>query len=981
VKKSIAGYAASAALAVGAVFAPAGWCAVVVVQQAGFDVKDQEAAAKAPAQAAPPKPANKETAVHLRNGDYVAGRLADSDRPGAIVWTSPAFASNLELPASIVESVRFAEPDPDHGPAEKADSAETQYMFELVGGDLVVGALESLDEERVVANAPPLGKVAMNRAALARLYRNQSAGRLVFFGPAGLDGWTVTTPKWREEGGALASEKPGASIERTFADAPSACYEMEISWRERGDFEIVLGEEPDPPAQPAQRAVLRAAVVRQPSASAKIPVARLDVWDGVLVLVREDEKQADVAVLREIPEGPGRLQVQVYLDQKGRVLVYSPTGELLADLDVPASEPRSIGRLHLKNKSGDLRLERLRVSKWNGEPPQPVQAERARVHRIDGAVVYGALKTYDPATRSFLVEADGKTKRIPDHQLQDAVLAPPAPAAAPRAVLAATRSGMRFSGELVRVQAPHLVLKCPGIQGEVSLPIDSLAALLSLAAPAEAPDSSAREGRLEADGVRLLGSLADADAAGAGAPGALVWRPHGAQVASPLAPHLAARIVYTKTPPAAQAKSAAPGAAMAVPPPVAPADALGLLLNNLAGRRAAPAKPAPAAAPPSPLGPHVLHLVSGDMLPCLAERIDEHGLHMRTPVSNATFVPHDRILALELLPTTAPVAIPKAKKDRLLTLPRSQKFSPPTHLIRSLQGDYLRCRLDEMDESDLRVEVRLESRAIPRKNVARILWLHGEPADPSAPPEDQRPPAPAPGARPSDGLVLAMLSDGNRLAFSPRRVEGSQLFGESDSLGACRVDLEQTDQLLLGGAVDEAAAQLVFRQWKLTHAPEPIEADEESSDAGRESPLVGKPAPDFTLDLVAGGKFKLSEHKEKVLVLDFWASWCGPCMQTMPKIERVVGEFPGVELVAVNLAETPDQVKAALARLNLDVAAALDETGRVAQMYGATAIPQTVVVGRGGVVARVFVGGGGPFEQNLRDALQAALAPPPQTAE
>lgn len=973
-RNSIAKYAASAALAVAPLLASAGWCEVVVLQEAGFDIADQQRAAEAAGR----PPENKQTAVYLRNGDFVAGRLADSDRSDAILWASPAFASNLELPTSIVESVRFAQPDP--APAEQPAPAPTPYTFELVGGDVVVGSLVSLDDERVVADAPPLGRVEIDRAALARLHRNESAGRLMFYGPSGLDGWNVTTPKWREEGGALAADKPGASIERVFADAPFACYEIEISWQQRGDFEIVLGEEPAlpaPPGQPAQRAVLRAAAPKLPAAST-IPAVCFDVWDDSLVLVREDEKQADLAVLSEIPEGPGRLHVQVYLDQMGRVLVYSPTGELLADLNVPASEPRPIGRLHLKNKSGDLRLERLRVSKWNGEPPQPVQAERARVHQIDGAVVYGPLKAYDPATKSFLVEADGGTVRIPDHQLQDAVLAPPEAAGPPRAMLAATRGGMRFSGELVRVQDPELVLTCPGIRGEISLPIDSLAALLSLAAPAETPEPAPREGRLEADGVRLLGSLADADRSGGSA---LVWRPHGSKVASPLAPHLAAKIVYKKPSPApAGGKVATPF----VPQPVevVPGGAVGVLVNNLLGRRAVPSKNAPQpAAATSPLGPHVLHLVSGDMLPCEAQRIDEHGLHMLTPISDATFVPHDRILALELLPTTAPVAIPKAKKDRLLTLPRSQKFSPPTHLVRSVQGDYLRCRLSEMDASELRLEVRLASRAIPRKHVARILWLHGEPADPDAPPEDQRPPAPQPGARPSDGLVLAMLSDGNRLAFSPQRVEGAQLAGESDCLGSCRVDLEQTDQLLLGGAIDEAAAQLVFRQWKLTHAPEPIEADEASSDARRESPLVGKPAPDFTLDLLAGGKFKLSEHADSVLVLDFWASWCGPCMQTMPKIERVVGEFPEVKLIAVNLEEGPDQVQAALARLNLDVQVALDETGRVAQMYGATAIPQTVVVGRGGFVARVFVGGGGPFEQNLRDALQAALATPPPSGE
>ena len=61
--------------------------------------------------------------------------------------------------------------------------------------------------------------------------------------------------------------------------------------------------------------------------------------------------------------------------------------------------------------------------------------------------------------------------------------------------------------------------------------------------------------------------------------------------------------------------------------------------------------------------------------------------------------------------------------------------------------------------------------------------------------------------------------------------------------------------------------------------------------AGTESALVGKPAPDFELELIGGKKFHLSENKGKVIVLDFWATWCGPCIQAMPQIDRVTHEF------------------------------------------------------------------------------------------
>ena len=83
-------------------------------------------------------------------------------------------------------------------------------------------------------------------------------------------------------------------------------------------------------------------------------------------------------------------------------------------------------------------------------------------------------------------------------------------------------------------------------------------------------------------------------------------------------------------------------------------------------------------------------------------------------------------------------------------------------------------------------------------------------------------------------------------------------------LGACRVDLNAVDQLLIGGAIEEAAAQLAYHQWKLHHAIEPKSARRRigaTAAAGTESALVGKPAPPFELDLLAGRKFRLAERK------------------------------------------------------------------------------------------------------------------------
>ena len=135
--------------------------------------------------------------------------------------------------------------------------------------------------------------------------------------------------------------------------------------------------------------------------------------------------------------------------------------------------------------------------------------------------------------------------------------------------------------------------------------------------------------------------------------------------------------------------------------------------------------------------------------------------------------------------------------------------------------------------------------------------------------------------------------------------------------------------------------------------------------------MVGNQAPDFQLELLDGQNFRLSDQHGRITVLDFWATWCGPCIQSMPVVDQVVQEFADqdVQLIAVNLQESGEQIESTLSRLGLNTQVALDIDGTVAAKYAATAIPQTVIIDRDGNVARFFVGGGSQFGDQLRGAL------------
>ncbi len=340
-------------------------------------------------------------------------------------------------------------------------------------------------------------------------------------------------------------------------------------------------------------------------------------------------------------------------------------------------------------------------------------------------------------------------------------------------------------------------------------------------------------------------------------------------------------------------------------------------------------------------------------------------------------MPHDKVKAVELVeqPPNPTVRLTRSKRERLLTLPRMQKPDPPSHLVRSTNGDYVRGRVLKLDEKTLQLEVRLETKEVPRSRVSQIIWLHADELDASK----KAPQPPPAGAT----RVQVLRNDGVRLTFQADRFSDGALSGKSDVLGPCTVKLDQADQILIGGAIEQAAAQLAYQQWKLKNAPEPKFVQSDGNDdaeggpsTGTESPLVGKPAPDFDLELLDGKKFRLADLKGKVVILDFWATWCGPCLQAMPQVEKVAHELEGqgVQLVAVNLQETPDQIKNMLEHHKLKMTVALDRDGIVANKYKAVAIPQTVVVNREGTIARLFVGGGPHFEDQLRDALKAVLA-------
>ena len=143
--------------------------------------------------------------------------------------------------------------------------------------------------------------------------------------------------------------------------------------------------------------------------------------------------------------------------------------------------------------------------------------------------------------------------------------------------------------------------------------------------------------------------------------------------------------------------------------------------------------------------------------------------------------------------------------------------------------------------------------------------------------------------------------------------------------------------------------------------------------------LVGRPAPDFTLQTLDGRSVTLSDFKDNVVVLDFWATWCSPCLMELPVLERVRQRFRDKRVqflaVSVDSPRTPNEViGGTLQRLGVNIPALHDRDGVVSRLYRQEGIPMLVLVDASGIVQSVHVGYGPGTETEVTRELDSLLA-------
>ncbi len=117
-------------------------------------------------------------------------------------------------------------------------------------------------------------------------------------------------------------------------------------------------------------------------------------------------------------------------------------------------------------------------------------------------------------------------------------------------------------------------------------------------------------------------------------------------------------------------------------------------------------------------------------------------------------------------------------------------------------------------------------------------------------------------------------------------------------------------------------------------------------------------APDFTLETLEGPNLRLEEYRGQVVLLNFWASWCGPCRQEMPVLDRLHQRYEdtGFAVLGVNVEGERAPAQKIVDKTNVTFPVLIDAKQKVSELYNLEAMPSTVVIDRDGVVRYIHRG-------------------------
>lgn len=931
--------------------------------------------------------------IRLLDTSLGYGELTSSSHNQQLSFQVQGFEQALQFSPDQVHSIRR-----QHRPAEiqqKPRSPEL-LLFALRGRQQVIGKIVSMDESQLVVATEELGPMTLSRADLLRISPAPSVGKTIknvfdatdWVDPNNLNLWDFSSIK-------MSTSQAGARILANFELPQQAELKLALQWTGKPSFSVGLGVDPKQSlnADNNVRFGFAEGAKPPPVVGRLRSFASLEVWDSSLVLVRESAQQSKFVQISNL-DNQSECELTVYLDQsKGFVAVQSHDGKLYqlnVESKVLAKAPMAA---LLQNFGGNLTIGRLTLSTWDGQLPLEFTSNRSVVIKSDDSAIDGAIEGWDEQTESWIVRTSSDLVKIPRVELKLASFSPadttPDDPEAPSVPVVdlILIDGSRLTGQLLASAPDTIGFQTIGSSEPRVIGIDLIDEILC-AKKHPAAVAGNNKGLVAKVGLsRIQGQFVENTPKDSTSP--IYWQPTSGLNAVALDYRFSGEI-HRDTPPK-------PTNLPAVADPTQPIPRIAPQRLNIFQQIFGGAVPRPIQANSAVKAENrrvtatgdsnqsQIRFRSGDVAPAAIHKVTEAGVRFESSRTTTTFAPNtaiDQIFFRSAIGKT----LSDDERKRLLTIPRAQKNDPPTHLVISVAGDYLRGHLIEANPQSTIVEVRGEVMEFPTGELSEIVWLYdrnwtiGDRADSPVNPDTAAP------MEESSLAVHIVTGNDQGLTLLPQRVSAGELTGNSELLGEITLKLDEVTQLFFGPDTSRNARLRRSQTYELSLAQLPIESS--SNQSGGDSQLVrhelvGKPAPDFSLLSLADKPVRLAEQRGRIIVLDFWASWCGPCMQAMPQLEQLIQEFPDqdVRLIAVNIQEAKPRIELALQRLKVACEVALDVEGEVAAAYRASAIPQTVIIDKAGDVVDVVVGGGQNSLDQIRKSIEGLLSRGNQSAQ
>ena len=355
------------------------------------------------------------------------------------------------------------------------------------------------------------------------------------------------------------------------------------------------------------------------------------------------------------------------------------------------------------------------------------------------------------------------------------------------------------------------------------------------------------------------------------------------------------------------------------------------------------------------------------------------------------------------------------RKELVLTIPRLKARNPPSQILCATNFDLVRGSLVSMDDEHVMFRSGGSVNRYSRDVLSSIIWIDTESLiasladdelDESAEEavkekqkQDSEEPKTSPAATVKGAarvllgapleqaaslpgadrqVAQVLMHGGRRVTLTLDRWADDKIIGHSAMLGVCKIPFKQIYEIRMGKYASEAT-DVPWSDWVAKLAPKPKldgssgAGQEDSAIFGSDSPLIGQ-TPKLNFEMLDGKKVKLESLKGQVVVLDFWATWCGPCVKSLPDVKKVIDGYPEstVTLITINQNESKAKIKSFLKSRKLDFKVAMDD-GEISDKFKVEAIPQTVIIGSDGKVQFVKVGVTNDMEKKLRNAIDSLL--------